>query len=105
MSISLNREGKDGLIEWSISIASTKFFNQYWNVAIQELSIKLFQENGYFGKSQIGEVLQELKEIKSWAKNHVTEENYTIMEHKIDELEKAIPEAFVGHDDAYIYVY
>ena len=46
-----------------------------------------------------------MKEIKSWEKKHITEENYIIMEHKIDELEKAIPEAFVGHDDEYIYVY
>ena len=37
MSISVNREeNKDGTIDLIISIATTQFYNQYWERAIKE---------------------------------------------------------------------
>lgn len=44
MSVALNRkEGPDGDIDFSIPIATTRFFVQYWDIAIEELGLKLIQ--------------------------------------------------------------
>lgn len=66
MSISLNREGNsDGTIDYSENIATTKFYNKYWDPAIKELGIRIFEENGYFNKSQLNDIIIELRMLKS----------------------------------------
>ena len=49
MSISVNREGNsDGTIDLAISIATTDFFNTYWEKAIKDTNVKIFKENSCF---------------------------------------------------------
>lgn len=105
MSLSLNREGSDGLIEWSESIASTKFFNRCWDPAINALHIKLFQENGGFTFAEVQEVLNELEQIKNWAKAHLDVKDAETLVEKATYLQETIPNAFVDHEKSTIYIY
>lgn len=105
MSLSLNREGPDGLIEWSESIASTKFFNRCWDPAISALHIKLFQENSGFALAEVQEVLSELEQIKDWAKTHLDEKDAETLVEKATHLQEAIPTAFIDHEKSTIYIY
>lgn len=58
MAISVNREGNsDGTIDLTINIATTAFFNEFWERAIKEMNVKIFRENSHLGKNQLNEVL------------------------------------------------
>lgn len=105
MSLSLNREGPDGLIEWSESIASTKFFNRCWDPAISALRIKFFRENGGFTFAEVQEVLCELEHIKNWAKTHLDVKDAETLVEKATHLQEAIPNAFIDHEKSTIYIY
>lgn len=60
MSIGLIRENKDGKgIDLEIPIATTQFFMDNWNVAADEMDIKIFRENCCFEKNELEQVLEE----------------------------------------------
>lgn len=105
MSISVNREGNlDGTIDLTISIATTDFFNTYWEKAIKDTNVKIFKENSCFKKSQIEDVLKELEAIKNWALQNLTERELEYMQERIKNLIESIPEAF-DKDDTVLYIY
>jgi len=91
-------------IDLSENIASTKFYNMYWEPAIKELGIKLFQENGYFCKDQLEIVMFELSQLKDWANKKLTGSDLEYMVSRIDNLEKVIPDAF-ENEGTILYVY
>lgn len=105
MSISVNREDSDGLIEWSESVASTDFFVKCWDPAISELGIKYFQENGYFDRAQLSIVMKELDAIKDWAMKNLNDNESSRVRDTVIRLKKAIPEAFKEHEDKRLYIY
>lgn len=105
MAISVNREGKpDGSIDLTINIATTQFFNDYWEKAIEETNAKIFKENGSFGKAQISAVLYELENIKKWAEKNLTGINFIYMNERIEELLEQIPKAF-DKEETILYIY
>ena len=105
MSISLNREeGPNGLIDYSIPIATGQFFKQYWDAAISELGIKYIQENAFFGKDKLEDVLKELTLLKEWAINHLSGKDLEYMKERIEDLEKGIPRGF-DQEDTILYIY
>ena len=81
MAISLNREGnEDGSIDLTICIATTQFFNEVWEKALQDTNARIFKENGSFSKKQLGEVLYELNALREWAKYNLTGKELKYME-------------------------
>jgi hypothetical protein len=105
MSISLNREeGPDGDIDFSIPIATTRFFVQHWDTAIEELGLKLIQENAYFGKDKLKEVLRELALLKEWAIKNLDGKELDYMKSRVEDLETGIPGAF-DREDTILYIY
>ena len=61
MSILLNcEEGKNGFTDFTIPIASTRFFLEFWDRAIVELGLVFIQENASFRKENLNDVLAEL---------------------------------------------
>lgn len=91
-------------IDLSENIASTKFYNEYWEVAIKELRIKYFQENAYFSKEQLEIVMNELHLLKEWANKNLSGSNLEYMVGRIDNLEKVIPNAF-EEEGTILYIY
>jgi len=91
-------------IDLSENIASTRFYNLYWEPAIKELGIKLFQENGYFCKEQLDIVMNELNLLKDWANKELTGSDLEYMVSRIENLEKVIPNAFIDEDTT-LYIY
>lgn len=91
-------------IDLSENIASTKFYNEYWEPAIKELKIRYVQENAYFSKKQLTIVMNELKLLKEWANKNLTGSNLEYMIGRIDNLEKIIPNAF-ENEDTVLYIY
>lgn len=64
MAISVNREGNsDGTIDLTINIATTAFFNEFWERAIKEMNVKIFRENSHLGKNQLNSISLILKQI------------------------------------------
>lgn len=105
MSVALNRkEGQDGDIDFSIPIATTRFFVQYWDAAIEELGLKLIQENAYFGKDKLKDVLRELALLKEWAVKNLEGKELDYMKSRVEDLEKGIPSAFT-REDTILYIY
>lgn len=63
MAISVNREGNsDGTIDLTINIATTAFFNEFWERAIKEMNVKIFRENSHLGKNQLNSISLILKQ-------------------------------------------
>lgn len=105
MAISLNREGNsDGTIDFSINIATTKFYNAYWEIAIKELGITIFRENGQFSKKELPEVIRELERLKEWAISNLSGKELEYMEERIVNLIEAVPEMF-NQEDTILYIY
>lgn len=105
MAISVNREGNlDGSIDLTINIATTQFFNEFWERAIKEKNVKIFRENGHFEKSQLDEVLDELEAIKKWAETNLAGTQQEYMKERIENLIDSIPKAF-NKDDTILYIY
>lgn len=105
MAISVNREGNpDGSIDLAIKIATTQFFNEFWEKAIKESNIKVFKENSYFDKSQLNEVLGELETIKRWAEMNLTGIQLEYMKERIENLINSLPNAF-NKDNTVLYIY
>lgn len=105
MSISVIRENQDGLIEWNETIASTSFFIKCWDPAISELKIQYFQENGFFDRTKLSIVLKELSAIEEWAVKNLNNHEAGRVEDTVMRLQKTIPEAFVGNEDATLFIY
>ena len=105
MSISVNREeNKDGTIDLSISIATTQFYNQYWERAIKETGIEIFRENNSFKRSQLEKVIEELKILKIWAEKNLAGKELEYMKGRIDNLIDTIPQVF-DRCDTVLYIY
>ena len=105
MAISINREGNpDGSIDLTINIATTQFFNEYWEKAIKNTNVKIFRENSQFGKKQMQDVLQELALIKKWAKENLTGSDLAYMTERVDTLLDNIPKAF-DKEETILYIY
>lgn len=105
MAISVNREGNpDGSIDLTINIATTQFFNEYWEKAIKETNAKIFKENSQFGKSQMLDVLYELQLIKKWAQINLTGSNLKYMNERAENLLDSIPKAF-DKNETILYIY
>ncbi len=105
MAISVNREGNpDGSIDLTISIATTEFFNEFWEKAIKDTNAKIFKENSQFGKSQMNDVLHELELIKGWTELNLTGTNLAYMKERTENLIKDIPKAF-DKDETILYIY
>lgn len=105
MSISVNREGNpDGSIDLSINIATTQFFNEFWEKAIKETGVKIFKENNCFIKEQLNDVLSELSLIREWAEKNLTGRQLMYMRDRIDNLLQELPNAF-DSDDTVLYIY
>lgn len=105
MSVALNRkEGPDGDIDFSIPIATTRFFVQYWDIAIEELGLKLIQQNAYFGKDKLKDVLRELALLKEWAIKNLDGKELDYMKSRVEDLEEGIPDAF-DQDDTVLYIF
>ncbi len=105
MSISVNREeGPDGDIDYSISIASGRFYGGIWYPVSKKLGVKLFLENGQFTKDQVPEVMRELDLLYDWAKTHLTGRDLEYMTSRIENLKEKIPGAF-DRDDTILYLY
>lgn len=91
-------------IDLSENIASTKFYNEYWEPAIKELGIKYLQENAYFSKEQLAIVMNELSLLKGWANKNLSGSNLEYMVGRIDNLENIIPNSFED-EDTILYIY
>lgn len=105
VSISVNREGNpDGSIDLMISIATTQFFNEYWEKAIKDGNIKIFKENNHFDKSQLKEVLDELEIIKKWAETNLEGIELEYMKGRVENLIDRLPKAF-NRDNTILYIY
>ena len=105
MAISVNREGNpDGSIDLTINIATTKFFNEFWEKAIIDTNAKIFKENSQFGKNQMNDVLHELELIKGWTELNLTGTNLSYMKERIENLINDIPKAF-DKDETILYIY
>jgi len=105
MAISLNREGNpDGTIDLSVNIATTMFYNEYWEKAIKELGIKIFRENGKFSKNELSGVISELEILKQWTISNLEGIEREYMEERIVNLIEVIPEMF-NQEDIILYIY
>lgn len=105
MAISVNREGNpDGSIDLTINIATTQFFNEFWETAIKEGDVKIFKENSHFEKSELNEVLNELETIKKWAEKNLTGTQLEYMKASVENLISSIPGAF-NKDNMTLYIY
>lgn len=105
MAIGVVREGNpDGSIDLVINIATTQFFNKFWERAIKETEAKIFKENSQFRKDQLNEVLQELELIKNWAEVNLSGTDLEYMKGRAEELINTIPTAF-DKENTVLYIY
>ena len=105
MAISVNREGNiDGSIDLTINIATTQFFNEFWEKAIKDTNAKLFKENSQFGKNQVPAILYELELIKRWIEINLLDSNREYMKERVENLIDCIPTAF-DKDETILYIY
>ena len=105
MAIGVVREGNpDGSIDLVINIATTQFFNKFWERAIKETEAKICKENGQFRKDQLNEVLQELELIKNWAEVNLSGTDLEYMKGRAEELINTIPTAF-DKENTVLYIY
>lgn len=102
MSISVNMEMDDGLIE--IPVATTEFFEKYWEKAIKECELKVFREYNCFRKQQTDQVISELRLLKKWVEKNLVGREYVYMYERIENLEIEIPKMFEEHTNAILYI-
>ena len=94
----------DAKITLSESIASEAFYQKYWEKAIQELGIKIFQDGSQFSNSDLDAVLSELTLLKNWADKNLKGKDQEYMKSHIEQLLKIIPGAF-SDDDTILYIF
>lgn len=92
MSISVNMDVNGQLFE--IPVATTEFFKIYWERAIEECDLQVFQEYNYFGKEQVSKILSELELLKKWSEKNLNGKEYVYMNERIELLKNEIPKVF-----------
>ncbi|MDE5781805.1 MAG: hypothetical protein K2I03_10105 [Lachnospiraceae bacterium] len=102
MSISVNMDVNGQLFE--IPVATTEFFKIYWERAIEECDLQVFQEYNYFGKEQISKILSELELLKKWSEKNLNGKEYVYMNERIEELKKEIPKVFEWEENAILCI-
>ncbi|MBD5136991.1 MAG: hypothetical protein HDT39_13645 [Lachnospiraceae bacterium] len=102
MSVSVNMYVKGELFE--IPVATTKFFKIYWERAIKECNLQVFQEFNYFGKGQVSEIISELELLKKWAEKNLNGKEYVYMTERIESLKKEIPKVFEKVENAILCI-
>lgn len=109
MSVAVYMENADQSefeAEFCIPVASERFFVQYWQKAIDELSLKRLQNGIYLRREALPEILAELQSLKNWAdtepdfiKNKAEQDYMTMRIHtllvKLPEIWKMYPDAIL----------
>lgn len=95
---------RDAEIILSAPISTEAFYLEYWEKAIKELDIKIFQDGSEFDKTKLDEVLLELKLLKDWTIKNLSGYNLEYMKERIENMQKIIPEVFID-DTAVLYIF
>ncbi|SBV99278.1 hypothetical protein KL86CLO1_11168 [uncultured Eubacteriales bacterium] len=105
MSVSLNRE-RDEVegIDLCIPVSTERFFREVWERAIEEVDTTYFREYNPFYKSQLGEVFNELTQIKKWSIKNLSGTDLKYMSERTDEIFEQLPNAF-DREDAVLTLY
>lgn len=88
----------------SENISTEEFYQKYWQKAVNELGIWIFQDGSEFNKSKLSDVLLELDLLKNWAIKNLTGTDLEYMKERIENLQKIIPNAFID-DDTILYIF
>jgi hypothetical protein len=80
--------------EFSIPISNEKFFQTYWESAIEELKLQWIQNGIEIKKENLQSLLFELDKLKEWAEINLTEANLIYMIERIHALKDLLPTAF-----------
>ncbi len=101
MSVSIFRMNKaDDLFElgFEIPVAREEFFTEFWQTAIEELKIKRLRNGIELKKEDLQSILDELEQLRHWAKLHLQHNDLDYMFSRIDLLIKELPSAFKTED-------
>ena len=81
----------------SISIATEEFFSRVWNLGCQELKldwIPIFSTGVDVIKEDLASIKIELKKLKGWAEDNLSQEDFEKINLRINELEAKLPKMF-----------
>lgn len=90
-----------------IPVAAESFFNKCWEPAIEELGLKwtrVFHVGIDLVKEDFPFVLEELLEIKEWAKKKLPEEDKRKVIERIALIETEVPKVFIHRDGIVIFI-
>lgn len=88
----------------SENIASERFYNKYWEKAINELNVKYIQDGAEINFAMKDKVLKELELLLEWAIKNVEGKDLQYMKDSIENLQKVIPTAF-DDENTILYIF
>ncbi|GIN87394.1 hypothetical protein J6TS2_37800 [Heyndrickxia sporothermodurans] len=89
-----------------IPIATESFFNECWLPAIESIGLQwseLFSIGVDIEKENVADIIEELIQIKEWARKNVHEEHQNKLFERIKILQEKLPQAF-RRKDAVVFI-
>ena len=95
---------RDSKLILSENIASQRFYEKYWERAIEDLNIQYVQDGAEFDSSKKDIVLEELMSLLFWAEKNLRGKDLEYMRSRIKNLQKVIPGAF-RDENTILYIF
>ena len=99
-----NKINADSKVTLSENISTESFYEKYWEKAIHEQGIKIFQDGSKFSKSELREVLKELGLLREWANSNLKGSEKEYMVERIEHMQEIIPKAFIN-DNTILFIF
>ncbi|MEC0176773.1 MULTISPECIES: hypothetical protein [Paenibacillus] len=89
-----------------LPVATESFFQKYWVPAVEELNLQwaaLFQDGTDVESEDIPAVLDEVSQLKEWARSHMHGDDLDHMLRRLELLETELPKAY-RRSGAVVYI-
>ncbi len=84
-------DAADAKVIFQHAVATYSFYKKYWERAIRECNVRLFQDNSEFDPGDLDEVMAELDRLKEWSLKYMSDWDQEYFLKRINDLQYWLP--------------